>query len=146
MTPTQRKQLANILLKEGEDGWRVYLKHIVNPMEWFAMPSDHTINRFKYTYRAVRIERIPTRTPLPIEHYKRGMEVLVFEHSGAFLVIEIRHETGWVVAVLKNLISPSYYAPSRIIKWRWPNESEWKPAYTETIEEREVERLEVEGL
>lgn len=144
MTPTQRKQLANILLKEGEEGWRVERE---SNKVWREAESDHAIDCYLFRYRAVRIERVPTRTPLPIEHYKCGSVVTIAGQSDAFLVIGIRPETGWIVVLPENQLSQSYhYSPSRISKWRWPNETEWKPAFTETVEERVVETLIVEGL
>lgn len=144
MTPKQRKQLAQILLKEGEDGWRVERQC---PNLWRENDSDHTIDCNLWRYRAIRTERVTTRTPLPIEHYKAGM--LVKLNSGVQAVVlrrmgvtvfmwESEHQTGY---------GSTHYTELRdIAHWRWPNETEWKPAFTETVEERVVQTLTVEGL
>lgn len=129
MTPLQRKQLAQILLKEGEDGWRVEHTDFNVIDAWRPILSNHFVDGSKWRYRAIHIERLPKRTPLPIEHYRRGMEVLIDSDTSAWLVLRA-----------------DFVKVSKITNWRWPNETEWHPAFTETVEEREVERLEVDGL
>ena len=140
MTPTQRKQLAQIPLKECEENWRVECKHYHSPL-WVQPASDHTVDCSLYKYRAVRIELIPIRTPLPIEHYRRGMEVALRIGLAAIdrLVVGVDH--GGIILETAELTDVK-----RVSKWRWPNETEWKPAYTETVEEKIVETLIVEGL
>ena len=93
-------------------------------------------------YCAVRIDKVVTRTPLPVEHYKRGMEVKL-RNIQEGLVLANTHQTIAVWDV--NLALGVRFNLSSVTHWRWPNESEWKPAFTETTEEKEVERLEVEG-
>lgn len=144
MTPKQRKQLAAILLKEGDDGWRIERKHIRNGEPWLNIDSEHLIDCYQFQYRAVRIERIPTRTPLPIEHYKRGMEVRLAAILTPYLVLG---QLSPAILTCSRIDTSSVGLPVLdVAQWRWPNETEWHPAYTETIEEREVDRLEVEGL
>lgn len=142
MTPKQRKQLAAILLKEGEDGWRVEIKHTVEPFGWFDMHLDHIVDLLRFRYRAIRTERVTTRTPLPVEHYKRGMEVA----TDRLEYIALGYYTHTQIKVHSLLQSLESLSIESITKWRWPNETEWKPAYTETVEEREVEVLTVDGL
>ena len=92
-------------------------------------------------YCAVRIEKTTIRTPLPIEHYRRGMEVRTSELEG---IVAVATPCQFLsVLSLKLAIRP--VESVCVTHWRWPNESEWKPAFTETVEEREVERLEVVG-
>jgi len=132
------------MLKHGEPGWRIEFKPSCSAKQW-AEASDPMWFWGDYNYRAVRIEKTIVRTPLPIEHYKRGMEVKISDICGTSITVGTKSETGWIVVIFRYDSPISYYAPSRIEKWRWPNESEWHPAFTETTEEREVERLEVEG-
>lgn len=143
MTPTQRRQLANILLKEGEEGWRVEVTPNMEGREfWELMKPDHYIRAIGFKYRAVRIERTPTRTPLPIEHYRRGMEVA----TDRLEYVVLGHESYTALTVHSRSESINILRCERIEKWRWPNETEWKPAFTETVEEKIVETLIVEGL
>lgn len=142
MTPLQRKQLANILLKEGEEGWSIQRQRLGTNQPWETIPDCHVIDCCAFRYRAVRIKRTPIRTPLPIERYKRGMEIangpcicLVAENSGSNTVRVLYPDE-----TLEDLLI------SVITLWRWPNETEWKPAFTETVEESVVETLIVEGL
>jgi len=137
MTPQQSHARAQIMLKHGEPGWRIEsrLRNVDNP---WVPTSDPCWKWEVWDYRAVRIEKTPKRTPLPIEHYKRGMEVRIHGCCLDFLVsrsevMNLVLENGWVGEACT------------VTRWRWPNETEWHPAYTETVEEREVEKLEVEG-
>ena len=125
------------MFKHGEPGWRIEFKPSCSAKQW-AEASDLMWFWGDYNYRAVRIEKVVTRTPLPIEHYRRGMEVRIQGCCLDFLVsrteaMNLILENGWVGDICN------------ITHWRWPNESEWYPAYTETVQEKEVERLEVEG-
>lgn len=137
MTPLQRKQLVQILLKEGEEGWRIECKRKEGDFDWRYIGPNHQVDCMVFIYRAVRIERVPTRTPLPIEHYKWGM---VVKHRGS----------EWLVLGVDtfNLLLQygKFVYPDAITEWRWPNETEWRPAFTETVEEKIVETLIVEGL
>lgn len=141
MTPTQRKQLAQILLKEGEEGWRIECKRKEGDFDWRYIGPNHQVDCMVFIYRAVRIERTPTRTPFPIEHYRRGMEVK--SHVGLAEVERL------VVGLINGCIileTADLTHVKMVSHWRWPNETEWKPAYTETIKEKIVETLVVEGL
>lgn len=142
MTPTQRRQLANILLKEGEENWRVERRH-VDGWQWGIPGSDHDVDHYQFRYRAVRIERTPTRTPLPIEHYKTGMMVKLNCGNQCLIIAD-----GGPSRRVWDLYAtePTHYPNTAFSAWRWPNETEWKPAYTETVEERVVQTLIVEGL
>lgn len=144
MTPAQSKQAAAIMQKHGEEGWRIEYKHRGDPtLHWGSVAESLMWNWYAANHRAVRIERVPTRTPLPIEHYKRGMEV---QFEGAYDYI-ILGDNGDNLKVILARIGGTWPADYRgIKKWRWPNETEWHPSYTETVEEREVETLIVEGL
>ena len=143
MTPTQRRQLAQILLKEGEEGWRVENADLNgrHRNRWDVMRENHAVDTIGWRYRAVRIERTPTRTPLPIEHYRRGMEVKsqIGLAEVERLVVGVTH--GCIILETSDLTDAK-----ELSHWRWPNETEWKPAFTETVEEKIVETLIVEGL
>lgn len=128
------------MLKHGQDGW-IHRRRLREGGLWHLDESP-SWDWVGYVYCAVRIEKITTSTPLPIEHYRRGMEVRT--HSGmSALVLHDGPESGQIRCAWSA--SVGYIEPCKITQWRWPIETEWHPAYTETFEEREVERLEVEG-
>lgn len=147
MTPLQRKQLAQILLKEGEEDWRVENADLNGRHrdKWDVVRENHAVDTIGWRYRAVRIERVPTRTPLPIEHYKRGMEVLIDRDTNVWLVLRVANN-GKHVKLLLGDDYTCHIKAANVTSWRWPNETEWHPAFTETVEEKIVETLIVEGL
>ena len=141
MTPQQSHRRAEIMLKHGLPGWRIKNKRLDATIPWFYT-SDPVWRWDLCDYVAVRVEKTTIRTPLPIEHYKRGMEVKLHNLQEGLVLAN----TPQTIAVWDaNLAIGARYNPSSVTEWRWPNESEWKPAFTETVEEKEVERLEVEG-
>ena len=145
MTPTQSKQAAAIMQKHGEEGWRIEYKHRGDPtLHWGSVAESLMWNWYAANHRAVRTERTPTRTPLPIEHYRRGMEVKN-ECEVVALVVDLRLD-GSIEIAWKGQSSSVIRKTNHFTAWRWPNETEWQPAFTETVEEREVETLIVEGL
>lgn len=140
MTPAQSKQAAAIMQKHGVDGWRIENHHGSEIGPWKPV-ADPWWNWIYQVYRAVRIERTPTRTPLPIEHYKRGMEVKSQIGLGEVERLVVGLINGCIILETADLTHAKM-----VSHWRWPNETEWHPAYTETVEERVVETLIVEGL
>ena len=128
------------MLKHGQDGWEI--KYRDRPSMQYLRTDRPAWNWNRCEYIAIRVEKTTIRTPLPTEHYKRGMEVKL-QNLQEGLALDITHLTLAVWDA--NLALGVRYNPSSVTHWRWPNESEWKPAYTETTEEKEVERLEVVG-
>ena len=145
MTPQQSHRRAEIMFKHGHDGWRIYSKLLGVRNAWVET-SDPCWRWDLWEYCAVRIEKTIVRTPLPIEHYRTGMLVRVGVEPGQCgVVFCVFNKTVEWVTTTGSHISSRF---GDITHWRWPNETEWHPAYTETVEEREVERLErleVEG-
>jgi len=142
LTPQQSHQRADIMLKHGQEGWVIYrrlryagdgVRRLDECPLWDWVHED---------YRAVRIEKTHVRTPLPIEHFKRGMELQLA--SGAFILVLRDGSAEWPLLCAWGA-SVGGVELSKVSHWRWPHETEWHPAYTETTEEKWVERLEVES-
>jgi len=134
------------MFKHGEPGWRIEYRCKYPKAPSWAELRDPEWNWCVADHRAVRIEKVVTRTPLPIEHYRRGMEVLYGIDSNVWLVLGSTPNKDCIGAVCgMNPQTQRTFQKQDITHWRWPNEAKWKPAYTEATEEREVERLEVEG-
>jgi len=129
------------MLKHGQEGWRIEsrLRNVDNP--WVST-SDPCWKWEVWDYRAVRIEKTTIRTPLPIEHYQRGMELQLA--SGAFILVLRDGSAEWPLLCAWGA-SVGGVDLGKITHWRWPNETEWHPAYAETTEEKDVERLEVDA-
>lgn len=151
MIPKQSHARAQIMLKHGEPGW-IHRRRLNDPTRnsnsqqpWKACDQplwDWALNE----YCAVRIEKTTIRTPLPIEHYRRGMEVMIDGKQETCLVLARNQFSVFAVRTIGIRMNVGDWEPfTRIHRWRWPNETEWHPAFTETTEEREVEKLEVEG-
>jgi len=138
MTPEQSHQRAQIMLKHGQEGWIIQFRY-KGGLAW-SLGLDPTWKWEVYDFRAVRIDKTPKRTPLPIEYYKRGMEVKTdIDGMGIILFVNVGADQIWC----GWSHSASYVVLERIVAWRWPHETEWKPAYTEVVEEKVVECLEV---
>jgi len=142
MTPQQSHARAAIMLKHGQEGWMIEYRCRYSKAPPWAELKDPGWNWHATDHRAVRIEKNTIRTPLPIEHYRRGMELQLA--SGAFILVLRDGSAEWPLLCAWGA-SVGGVELSKVSHWRWPHETEWHPAYTETTKEREVERLEVEG-
>ncbi len=146
MSPAQSKQAAAIMQKFGDDGWMIEAANVGGCPKWLptTCPSWNWQDRL---YRAVCTERLATQRHLPIEHYKRGMEIH-FADANRLLIRDGAKGENELGQTIANLVfDGGGLIPVGCVKrWRWPHESKWHDAYTETIAARVVKTLVVDGL
>jgi hypothetical protein len=124
MTPKQSHEAASIMLMHDEPGWVIQNRPVANT-QWLDCGTDPIWNFYTTEYRAVRYKT--KRVPLPIEHYKVGMFVQTLHKERLVLeTIPLNSQISIYCGGCDILVRSD-----QITAWRWPNETEWHPAYTE---------------
>lgn len=129
MTSKQRKQLAAILLKEGEQGWVIERLGKLTKI-WNIVNNLHEVDCSSYRYRAVG--------PRKRVDLKRGMEVK--KASGLVgLLLTDQQEPEYIFLWCDGGVSTRPASP--FTHYRWPNlETDWLPI------EGESEIISMEGV
>lgn len=151
MNRTQTLRAAEIMSKLGLDNWRIETRDAFNIYSnWVRADNWLEVSCWNWAvreYRAVRIEKEETKTPLSIDFYKIGMQIctkdekeigIVYREPGFSYIPFVTKDMRFFVVLCENIAS-----------WRWPKDNGdgvgWNKAYKTTTQEVVVEKIEIDN-
>lgn len=153
MNKKQTLRAAEIMSKFDEPNWFIEVR------DWPSCGSKNEWSRFDNPcgslfwnwickeYRAIRIEKEETKTPLSIDFYKIGMEICTKEKKEIGIVYR-EPEFPYIPFITKDM---RFFVVlcGNIASWRWPKDNGdgagWNKAYKMTTQEVVVEKIEIDN-